>query len=90
MNHEKQLSAAPPVTFVRRLPDGKYEHGHILLGLTRSDDEYVRIGLVGSYDAAANAAKFEPAAKHNPGSNTFYGSLHSRNFGGRQTCSKEA
>lgn len=36
----------PPVKFVRKMENGKYEHGHIMLGLTRAEDKYVRAGIV--------------------------------------------
>ena len=68
--------------FVRRTPKGKYEHGYVLLGETREKDKYVRVGIVGTYEEAANAENFEPAVPHNPtAGGTYYENLHSRNQG---------
>lgn len=80
--------APPPanpfgVKFVRRTEDGRYEHGHVVLGDTRKSDQYVRTGVVGTYDEAANASNFAPAVKHTAsGGNTFYElPEHTRNHG---------
>ena len=81
MTHRLAPYTPPPVKYVRRTKD-KYEFGIVLLGETRDKDKYVRTGIVGTYEEAANAENFEPAAPHNPaGGGTYYENLHSRNQG---------
>ena len=79
---EQTPLSAPPVKYVRRIKGGKYEYGHVKVGLTRDLDKYVPVGIVGTYEAAANAQHFEPAAPHTATSGgTYYEDLHSRNQG---------
>ena len=70
------------VKYVRRIQGGHYEYGHVVLGITRDLDKYIRQGVVGTYDAAANAHHFEPAVEHTATSGgTYYEDLHRRNHG---------
>lgn len=73
----------PPVKFVRKMENGKYEHGHIVLGLTRAEDKYVRAGIVDTCEAAANAQSFAPAVAHCSSGSTLYDNPHRRDFGDR-------
>ena len=82
MTHRPDPTPVAPPRFVRLTPKGKYEHGYVLLGETRDKDKYVRVGVVGTYEEAANAENFEPAVPHNSTSGgTYYENLHSRNQG---------
>ena len=86
MTHRPDPTPIANPRFVRRMGagkhKGKYEHGYVLLGETREKDKYVRVGIVGTYEEAANAENFEPAAPHNPAAGgTYYENLHSRNQG---------
>ena len=80
-----------PVKYIRRTASGKYEHGHVILGITRDEDKYVKTGIVGTYEAAANASKFEPVVPHNSTSGgTYYEDLHHSRNQGHHSRSKVA
>lgn len=66
MTHRAAVQERQPPKFVRRIQGGKYEYGIVVLGDTRPADKYVRVGVVGTYEEAANASQFAPAVAHAP------------------------
>ena len=84
MTHRLAPYTPPPVKYVRR-EKGKYEFGIVLLGETRDKDKYVRTGIVGTYEEAANASEFEPSVKHSTKGATYYDleNVRCRDYGNR-------
>ena len=84
MTHRLAPYTPPPVKYVRRTK-GKYEFGIVLLGETRDKDKYVKHGIVGTYEEAANASEFEPAVKHSNTGAAYYDleNVRCRDYGNR-------
>ena len=84
MTHRPAPYTPPPVKYVRRTK-GKYEFGIVLLGETRDKDKYVKHGIVGTYEEAANASEFEPAVKHSNTGAAYYDleNVRCRDYGNR-------